>query len=153
MSAPSVGKKSPLIDPLRRVKWKVLLLCVALGGVFLFMRYVASPSFHEGMQMLFGDLRSWNWCPAGTVKITFEGASPETRTDAESIRSLCLISFQPVNADIVNTAHFIRLMTAEAAQGQTSVIEGDLSQQVFRADGLPFRSPTLEKAWAGRTSP
>lgn len=127
---------------------RAAVLGLVLVGLVLLMRFVTSSSFQEGLGMLFGEARVWDWCPPGVSSIDFLGDEPRSVIDPVEIGRLCRASFEPVEAEIVARSDFRSLAVGKNSDGTEVMLEGDLSRGVFRVKAMPFRSGSLERALA-----
>lgn len=128
-----------------------LVLLIALIAVGFLIAMINGRGFQESLRALFEAPSAWDWCPPQVTKLaTARGSLIE---EPGRIESFCRVAVEGVDADEVKAAVFAVLLTASNAQGKTASLEGDLERGIFRADGLPFRSPPLLERFRANSEP
>lgn len=123
----------------KKIVLTTVLLTLFLAGVFYAMRYVRSAEFQGALGMIFGQpqTRLWVWCPEDVTQIRWKNQmiqdksqmDPFCRVEMEPLEQMSEVSFKPL---------------AEAhAPNKIIVLESDSNLEVFRVEGLPFKSRKL----------
>lgn len=131
------------------VRAVLLMMALIAVGALIFM--IKGPGFQEAMRSFFDESPSWNWCPPKVVRL--QPASRPAIEVSEHIAVFCRIPIESVTTDEMKSATFAPLLTAFAADGTTVLLEGDLDRGLFRAGGLPFRSPPLQERLRKNSQP
>jgi hypothetical protein len=130
-----------------RLGMKIVILAVALVGVFFFMAQLRSNVAEDPLAMLIGsDVgRPMNWCPADVQSLEIDGESHEKVTDPVQIQSYCQILAESFDSTKLNLQSFKPILKAVGNTGAPLVVEADASGKIFRFQGLPFGSKQLTR--------
>lgn len=119
----------------------VLFLCFLLWAVIYAMRYTRGDSFQDTLGILFNPSseKVWNWCPNEVKEINF--IDNRLVTEAE-ITQICTVEVEP--APEIAGREYTPLLRAYHQNGFV-VLESNAQLDVFRVEGLPFRSKKLSE--------
>lgn len=134
----------------KKILLSIACLVALLVATFYAMHYVRSPAFQEGLGMLFGpsensSVRIWNWCPIQTTEVVMHGKSYR----ADEMNPICRVEIEPLELNTQDVFHPL----AEAIMPDHKVIlEANGALEVFRVEGMPFRSKKLTDFVKGQGS-
>lgn len=129
---------------------KVLTLVFALLMVILASRYTDGPSFKDSLNALFGPAeKTFTWCPEHTTDFKWGNNSIASRmankTPNELKKLLCSPTVEPIENLDLSTIAFQLLVTAQTSEAKTVELEWNPEHQVFRSQGMPFKSSRLSR--------
>ena len=143
---------------------KLGMMLIALFGVIYFMKSLDSGAISKeltnpdnSLSLLLGsDEKVNNWCPSQTVAVEIyndEGALIKTVNTAVDISSLCEVLVGSFNNDGIDEKSYLKRLVAKDKTGAAKVLEQIPGKDIFRVQGLPFRSSMLLKNIANRANP
>lgn len=118
-------------------------MLVGLVLIIYAMQYVRGTEFKAGLELFLNpqSQKSWAWCPEGTTKT--EWANPkDSQTWQPQPTEVCIISMEPAQASESEIEALQPLIVALAA-GHKRILESNAQMELFRIDGLPFKSQGL----------
>ena len=135
---------------------KVIAMLISFGVVVYGIMTLKSPEFSQKMEsseamslLTGGDLKPMNWCPENTVKIDLlspDGQILKSFSDKAQFASLCELMIGGFNSEGIDSTSYKKILTAYDAGNKSRMLEGIIEQDVYRVEGMPFKSPMLKKA-------
>lgn len=125
------------------LKSVVVIVCMvaALVGLFYAMRYTQTKQFQASLDLLFNPYsqKNWNWCPEQTESLQWSDGGEIT--DAATMVRICRVELGAVE-EVPQDSEWSPIITAQSQVGHR-VLEASASLELFRIDGLPFKSQVL----------
>ena len=117
-------------------------MVVGLAGVYYAMQYTKTPSFQSSLELFFNPTlqKSWKWCPLQTETVNWAGEN--LTLSAAETHQVCELEMQSIDSPISEQTGFKPLLIAKARAGSRT-LESDELMELFRIDGLPFKSSGL----------
>ena len=119
-------------------------MVIGLAGVYYAMQYTRTPSFQSSLELFFNPTsqKSWKWCPLQTETVGW--ADQNKVLSATETHKVCEVEMQSIDSPITGQMGFKPLLIAKA-QASSRVLESDELMELFRIDGLPFKSSGLSE--------
>lgn len=133
---------------LQKLLIKVGILIFALVIVMGAMNFFSSLEFKKSVGNFFGiETKTYHWCMKDVVLMTWldEWVAPKWKgaRQPQIIDSFCTVTMEPIRNLNLHDAHFKPLLRAQSAKDQMAILEWDPQLNLFKAEGLPFYSPSL----------
>ncbi len=121
-----------------------LAMVAGLAGVYYAMQYTKTPSFQSSLELFFNPTsqKSWKWCPLQTETVGW--ADGNQVLSATETHQVCEVEMQSIETPITEQTGFKPLLIAKARAG-VRTLESDELMELFRIDGLPFKSSGLSE--------
>ncbi len=132
-----------------------MLLIFSLAAVILAMKLTSSGGFQQGLEQIFSTdtSKTMRWCPEHVVDFKWEatylpeqsktkwlGATPEQIKDV-----FCVITMDASDGLDMSQLQFKPLLLAQSAEAKTALLEWNSESNVFRVQGMPFKSASLSR--------
>lgn len=130
---------------------KVLILVFALLMVIIAARFINGASFRESLNMFFGPpVKTFAWCPDHTTDFKWNDQRQVSskliaQPPAELQQIVCKPIIEPIENLNLNEIQFVPLITAITAEAKQVTLEWNPDHQVFRSQGMPFKSSQLSR--------
>jgi|GEM_PF-5529601 hypothetical protein len=128
------------------IKSVILIASMVLGlvGVFYAMQYTRTPSFQSSLELFFNPSlqKSWKWCPLQTETVSW--VDHQAMLESSEIHQVCEVEMQSIDSPVAEQSGFKPLLVAKARAGSRT-LESDPQMELFRIDGLPFKSLGLSE--------
>jgi hypothetical protein len=126
---------------------KIIIMAIALCGVFYIMSQLHPGSTTDPLAVLFGtDIgRPLNWCPPDVKRLQVEAQPQEVVTDPTQIQSYCQILTESFDSSKFDMKSFKPILKAFGTSDNALVVEADTTGKLFRFQGLPFGSKQLSR--------
>lgn len=130
--------------------FKVSVLLFALVLVIAGRKFFSSSGFQQKANDVFAtEAKSFQWCSAD--RKIFVWTEPlfmqkyKNQPQANLAKRFCLLMAETIQGVDLKTVDWTQIATSVDSEGQTVVLEWNKEKNLFRADGLPFKSSSLSR--------
>jgi hypothetical protein len=121
-------------------------MITAFVAVIGLMGFFETAKFKYQIQLLLGgepQAQAWHWCPQDLREIHHVPTRKVIR-EARELKDLCAVKIKPSSTEEIAQAEFEPLLKA-IGSGAPMTVEASRSGELFRINGLAFRSPTFRQ--------
>jgi hypothetical protein len=137
--------------------FKIIALFFAFAAVIYVMKALNSGEGSNQVQtsdamalLTGGDLKPMNWCPENTVRVELfaaDGTRQKTYSEKAQISMLCELMIGGFSNEGISPTSYKKLLVASDGKDKERVLEVIPEQEIYRVQGMPFKSPMLRKAF------
>lgn len=135
---------------------KISILLLAFVAVLYGIKALQSPRVQNSSAdpnsviglLVGGEFRLLNWCPEKLKTIDLLSESGEvlkTFSEPQDLSSICELMIGSFNQDPQHEPRYRPVLKAFTENGETKILEKDVTSEIFRVQGMPFSSPGLMK--------
>ncbi len=129
--------------------FKLSILIFGLVMVIVGSRYFSSKPFESSLDQVFQAGSQFQWC--ATQPNHFKWLNQKIAEKNNSLspdqlaKKFCFVQMESIQGVDIKKAKWEQIATSLDSGGQPVYLEWDQALQLFRAAGLPFKSPILYK--------
>ncbi len=128
--------------------FKISVLIFALGLVLVGRKFFSSVGFKKNATDIFAvEAHSFQWCSPQHQKFLWTEARLTQKfsalTATQLAKKFCLVYAETIQGVDLQKVQWSPIAESVDGEGQKVILERNLENKLFRADGLPFKSSSL----------